>query len=93
MHIRVLLRSVAVVYLLLLCIFYNKLDWHITSCLLVLFRLCLSCDDVSDSAVDANGWSKTLPSQITVDFDAIDVIPQQPFSPLDGPVDFFRKVL
>ena len=45
----------------------------------------------SDSAAEETDWSKAVIQGAGIDFDAVGVLPVQPFVPSDGPLDFFNR--
>jgi len=45
----------------------------------------------SDSAAEETNWSKTVIKGAGIDFDAVGVLPVQPFVQSDGPLDFFSR--
>jgi hypothetical protein len=47
--------------------------------------------DSDNSEEDSNGWTKTVPTNGSVDFDKVTVVPQHPFVPEEGAADFFGK--
>jgi len=47
--------------------------------------------DPQDSDEDAGGWIKNILQRAPVDFDSMPIVPKQPFSVEDGPVEFFSR--
>lgn len=52
-----------------------------------------SASDVSsqDSDDNAGGWTRNVLQRASIDFDSMRIVPKQPFSADEGPVDFFRR--
>jgi hypothetical protein len=70
----------------------------------ILYRLATSSDSSSSDAensdqsshesdCDEKGWAKTTLNPVLINFDAVQVVPQQPFTPEEGPSDFLGKFL
>lgn len=51
----------------------------------------VSEEDASDSDDEEGAWKKGTMNDVNIDFDTFHVVPAKPFSPDDGPTDFFCK--